>query len=325
MATMKDDLSDVLHLYGMNYDLVSSTMNGSMSNIWLVSSELGLAVLKEYSALFGSDDIDIIHDFTCFLIERRLATPNLITSKEGKSYVRRNGRYFALFEFVQGAAFVAENLKMIVQASELLAELHNLSAEYLPSRKRNWWTIATYHPEEYIERADSLLNPNDTFLAEPLNAIKQCWFLLRKYLALSNWYEENPKIMIHGDFRPPNVVFSANHAVVLDLDNCREEILEMDFARALRFFCGFPSDLRWKSKVDIFLSSYMSIGKTRPRDLAIIVCLLMQPMKEALWQLRHFFEERSSSNLTKLHQETDFIQSVLFHLREIEQYFANAL
>lgn len=317
--------TDALTHYPFNSRLGRSLSGGSVSGVWAVESDRGELVLKQYPDFFSPKDVVFIHQFTNYLTGQNFPTPEIVSNKAGDSLTVTGSpdRLFAVFEFISGKRFDIKNADHVRKAGTLLGLLHTLSGNYRSDIKRDWWTILTYPADTYFQEVEGQLGGKDGD-KKLLQTCKLAWQEVNNNLHKDSYGQGRQQLVVHGDFRPVNLVYGNHQTWAIDFDNCRWEFKEMDFARGLRFFCGLPDISGWERRTDTFMQNYLQLIPKSDLGLNLaLACILAQPLKEAMWQFRSYTASGRKDSHRNLLREISYLQSVMSHREEITRVLSN--
>ena len=240
--------------YGIR-DAQISTRSGYMSDQAIVESGDEKWVLKIYGrGMADPESLRDSHRFVRFLADRSYPTPMPVLSARQRTLAEHEGKHCALFPFGDGNLPQPGNTAQLSAAGAALAELHRLSQAFEPAGDKS--------PADFmrcmLEAKRRELAAVETHLEPAL------WRRLRVVLtgseklldrvhALSSWC-----MMIHGDFRGQNVLFSGDSvAAVLDLDSAAFALRLVDLAYALVFFQAvLAAEPMTQKETDVFLTAY---------------------------------------------------------------------
>ena len=285
----KADPNKVLSEYALG-DLFSvSNAGGTAGRTWKVAAADGEYLLRLRGVRTSSEErLQFDHGLREHLVARRVPTVSAVRTKDGKRWVRRNGRVYELYPFITGRQFHQESEMEIANAARALAAFHEAAA-YYRSPLQNKEAVAQYITlgfsgevsdridDPYLQKMNML---HVRKLASAANELKKVDWCIEKveqslriyagalYKSLSGW-------TIHGDYTPANLLFSEKGEVigVFDLDWAFPGSRCRDVADGLYFFASKPrrvdsSDI-WSlteavdfdfGRCTIFLKAYQSVS-----------------------------------------------------------------
>ena len=245
-----------------------------------------------------------------FLEKQAYPAPRMLTNRDGKAWIERNGRLFSIYQFVEGYAYAnfiwlpSARRKIMVQAGRALADYHS-AVEGLTPTAYKW---DAYHPTEHKrQREGSLYREALTEIRRQLqktsteNNVDQ---FARTHIAeierminLEDTVEgctDLSKIVIHGDYAPWNLLFHKNRPpFVLDFNSARLDLKMFDVILATFFFAwrkgGFDKD-----SASAFQQGYREAGNLQEADLQLAGDVFQWVMGRSLAErLRsHYLDQR---------------------------------
>ncbi|MFA5147201.1 MAG: phosphotransferase [Candidatus Omnitrophota bacterium] len=161
------------------------------------------------------------------------------------------GTYYLLYEFKEGETgafgekFTEERFDAMI---DTLADMHRLFAKHKPPYMREYSLpsiLAISENADHLKRLEESIkrkkeqNPKYIYTRAERLVLENADFLLRQYhLLYQNLgavYGDLPKVMIHADYHPPNVIFQGDEiAAIIDLEHMREEARIYDLAPMVR-------------------------------------------------------------------------------------------
>lgn len=306
--------------YDRSFKLIDTISEGHVSRLQTVEADGQKFVLKRYPLWFNKSDVQFIHDLTQFLENEGVNTPGLIQTTDGDTFVPVNGELYAIYKHID-ATKVGEDDETIEALGSLLGRVHRASSSYTPRTPRRWWIIGTYKAGEYFGEAESLiLSSGREELKPKLNLLNAGYGEVKRLLLNSGQYGQMSRLVIHGDFDNRNTMNTGGQIYVVDFDNAREEIREMDFVDPLRYICKVPEE-GWIGRVDKFLSGYKkSSGMSDLNPEAILASLYVCCVQEGLWQLRESAKTRNSDEHKRaMNAELEFLSVAMSNSNEIVQ------
>jgi len=180
-----------------------------------------------------------------------------------RSYVNILGIPYSLYPFIEGTSLDPNNPLQLTVWAETLARYHKLTARYHgtpPKSQKSFPTLfieqLNWFQENYHALDDQLSSPNTV---HTLRTFKANLDKLENELR-SMTYESLRRVVIHGDYKPGNVLFQGNRlAAVIDFGVSRHEVRIFDLAKAIS---GFLDTLRKRGPLDairIFVTAYTAV------------------------------------------------------------------
>ena len=208
----------------------------------------------------GMTDIESLgesHRFVRFLADRSYPTPAPVLSARQRTVVEHEGKYCALFPFVDGDQLQPTSVAQLSAAGAALGKLHQLSREFEPPERQ----CGPDFVRRVLNAKARELGLVQTHLEPALwhrlqDALADSEELLGSVHTLSPWC-----MMIHGDFRGQNVLFADDSvAAVLDFDSAAFAPRLVDLAYALVFFQAvLAAGPMTREETDAFLTAYEDV------------------------------------------------------------------
>ncbi|MDP6601894.1 MAG: phosphotransferase [Phycisphaerales bacterium] len=238
LGPLHEEASDIEQIDGSDLAIVLSRYDiGSVERISdfkkgsrrapkvVIRTREGDFILKRRAA--GRDDLDRVefaHAVQRRLAEHRFPVAGLVTSTEGETLVRHEGRIYELFRFIHGTRFDKSN-RSAAEAGRVLAHMHDLLTDF--PREMAPRTGGFHDPEKVVgamnmlgtelaknETADDLIGMEDTlgYLQEQYaDAAKRIDAM--EFASLPMW-------IVHGDWHPGNLLYQDMDIIaVLDFDS----------------------------------------------------------------------------------------------------------
>jgi Ser/Thr protein kinase RdoA (MazF antagonist) len=267
---------EILRAFGLN-DIggIARTSELSRSNQLIVESSKGKKILKSYKYTVKEPTIAHEHSIIRFLEKIDFPAPRLSCTLDGRTYLEVEGKYFALFDYLDGY-FQYHNYLLspfqtkhfIDLAGRALSTLHSVLKDFSPegynpdgfrSRTGERWRELNWYLDKLswcINEGLQIRNKDDQQMDD----------LVRQY---GSWVENEfyslneklnnasiPRYIIHGDYGPFNLFFKqGSPVVILDFELSALDWRLFDIAKAFQYFTksrfGFNS-----SKMNTFISAY---------------------------------------------------------------------
>ena len=223
----------LLQHYGIE-DAEISTRPGYMSDQAMVEAGGRKWVLKVYGrGLADAQSLSESHRLVHFLANRSYPTPTPVPSARERTVVEHEGKHSALFPFVHGEQFRPGSTAQLSAAGAALGRLHELSRTFEPTKSAGAADLMRRVLDVKGRDLALVRAYLDPLLARRLQqALADSVELLNNVHVLAPWC-----MMIHGDFRGQNVLFTDDSvAAVLDFDSAAYAPRLVDLAYALVFF-----------------------------------------------------------------------------------------
>jgi Ser/Thr protein kinase RdoA (MazF antagonist) len=215
-------------------------VTGSRTNaVWLVGDPPRF-VLRRYDGIgIKPARIELQHEVMRYLASRStLVAAPLAQAAVGKTYIERDGRYWALFPFICGtpgnptsAATVAR--ATAVALSRALGQQHRLLADFRPAGER--LRVDAISALETCRKAAPGFHATDTFA-------RIDWLLFASVCGaaqgvLERYIDELPRHIVHGDMHPANTIWHDGEvAGIIDFDSAHETERIYDLATIIDSF-----------------------------------------------------------------------------------------
>lgn len=248
---------------------------GRSTNLILETSG-GLKVLKQYRPDMSPGGIAYEHSVLKHLAHHNFPSPRLIPNREGETCLEVDGRYYALFEFIPGFRysdyfFPSRKIRsFLTEAGKVLARYHQLVDGLVPAGRkldgftpdgsRRWrdqsWYLDLFAASEESFKARGTGSESSRFFLDNLTRLKECYIDLNRGLAQS--LSSLPKLVIHGDYGPYNLLFNEGALVaVLDFECTHLDLRAIEVITSLVRFAS--PDARFDyDKARIFFRAYVS-------------------------------------------------------------------
>lgn len=252
----------------------------------IVNTPGGKKLLKRYKHTVPVPAIVHEHSILTYLTQVGFSSPCLVATPAGETLVCRNGHNYALFDFVEGGfqyhnyLWLPARLRWFIATSaEILAALHAKLRDFVPlgynhngftSREGDWWRDLDWHAsrlDRCIEETRRMRATSDgtgaAWLLERADDLEETLHRLDARLKQAAL----PRLIIHGDYGPYNLLFRRNApVVVLDFEIARLDWRATELVDALYRFCytrlGFSLD-----KIKCFLDAYRAYFPLEPGEL----------------------------------------------------------
>lgn len=242
----------------------------------------GKKMLKRYKNVVGLDAVRHEHSILQRLAELDFPAPRLSATTAGETLVQDDDGYYALFDFLDGyfqyhnyLYSPAQTRQFIAMAGAALGALHGALEDFTPagsnpngfkSRDGERWRELGW----FTEKLDLCRRE---LLALGLHDFAEC----------AGWAEETlhgldtrlraarlPRLIIHGDYGPYNLLFKRGvPVVILDFEIARLDWRLTDLPKALGFFAwgrmGFNA-----RRATCFLEGYVSRYPAEDAELRLL-------------------------------------------------------
>jgi Ser/Thr protein kinase RdoA (MazF antagonist) len=190
--------------------------------------------LKQFHDWFPPESITYTHSIHTRLTEQGLPAPRAVLDRDGASFTRAGGCYWALYHALDGRhANERDWMWGRPKAAETLGALHHALEGFTPEGEpfEPWtaWTIDT------VDRVLESWQPQPDLLpGELLGFVRDR--LAHRYFG--QLYPELPKLVVHGDYVSANVLWrgdaiSSTISGILDFERAHPDTALFDFAWGL--------------------------------------------------------------------------------------------
>lgn len=228
------------------------------------------------------------HSVLKYLANHNFPSPRLIPNREGETCLEVDGRHYALFDFIPGFRyedyfFPAEKIKFfLTEAGKTLAHYHQIVDGLVPAGRkldgftpdgRRRWRDQDWHLDIFVASEDSFKargtrSELSQFFLDNLARLKQSYIDLNQALAQS--FSLLPKLVIHGDYGPYNVLFNKGALVaVLDFECVHLDLRAIEVITSLVRFAGPDAKLDY-DKARMFFKAYISQCPLLPYEIGLM-------------------------------------------------------
>ncbi len=235
-----DDVASVLERYevGRAVELPSSA-GGTANTNCLITTNQGRFVLRRRNPKYAVPAyVAFDHQLMLHLARRDVPTPLAVCTRSGARWVIVGGDTYELYPYRPGRPHDRKSLTELRAAAAALARFHVAAASFPATPGKEW---PRYDDPAQIrtgieEMADDLVGAMAPNHLQYLHAQAA---LIERELP-DAVYHALPKHVIHGDFHPANVTFTADGQVagIWDMDWCTVQPRVRDVADGLIFFGG---------------------------------------------------------------------------------------
>ena len=218
---------------------------GYLSDNFAVGNDKIKYFLRQYRSKYNKKENEQIHRIKNFFAKNGIPIISPLKNKNGKTFFEFDGKFYALFPFIEGKVIEAKDLtiKTIHSIARMLAKIHLLSKNGFPELTEDRTSI--YSKEKIVadgEKILSLINAKrkkDEFDEQAL-----CQIALKLDLVKQNnitFEDLGLKFdhLIHGDFHEMNLFYDQNNEVkfVYDLEKATVAPRSFEIARAIDYIC----------------------------------------------------------------------------------------
>lgn len=239
----------------------------------ILQTNKGAKLLKRYKTSLDREAIAYEHSVLMRLDAAKFPAPRLVANREGETCTELDGRYYAITDFIEGFKysdfFISERAKkgFVESAACTLACYHRLIDGFVPAGKkrdgfmpgnRKRWQESDWYLHEF-DKYKELLRGSERptrFFRDNINRFKQDLVILGGKLEKSDG--SLPRLVIHGDYGPYNLLFKGDQlAAVLDFECAHLDWRAWDVIGAIYRFAGTRTGIDLE-QAGIFFAAYQS-------------------------------------------------------------------
>jgi len=304
---------DLGELEGYSQPAIGSTR---CQNLILKTSK-GKKAFKRYKFSLSFEAIIYEHSVLRHLTTAGFAAPRLVLNRNGETCTELDGKYYAITDFIAGFKytdfFISKRKKkeFIEEAARTLACYHQLMDGFIPEGKKTdgfmpdgqrRWQECDWYLQKFA-KYESLLKdrePNGTelehFFLRNIDRIRQ------GLVDLGLKLEENgrflPKLVIHGDYGPYNLLFDKEQLVaVLDFECTHLDWRAGEVISAIYRFAGTKNGIDCE-QAKTFLSAYQSHCTLAADEIALMPDIFrFSRLRSLTICLRDYFDLAAPSRL----------------------------
>jgi Ser/Thr protein kinase RdoA (MazF antagonist) len=262
--------------------------SGRSQNLILETSKGG-KVLKKYKYSLSLEAIIYEHSLLRHLAVADFPAPRLAVNRNGETCTEFEGRFYAITDFVAGLKYTdfiisrRKRKRLIEKAAHTLARYHQLVDGFVPEGKKTdgfmpdgqkRWQECDWYLREF-EKYRSLLRDREVdgtelerFFLHNIARFQQA------LLALDRRLGENshvlPKLVIHGDYGPYNILFNGERLVaVLDFECAHLDWRAWEVVGDIQRFAGMKDGIDY-DLARTFLSAYRSRGTLTADEIGLM-------------------------------------------------------
>jgi len=295
--------------YNLQLKQIIKFVNGGNSDNVLIRTSQGKKVLKRY--YWSLDSTLYEHSILTYLAEKNFLCSRLTRNSNGLTYTQLNDGYCAIYDYISGYCcsdyIISPKIMrgLIEQAGRKLAQYHSLVLNFkiTQGKKLNGfkpdgirlWRDTAWHMNvlnQYLQKVTGKIGFEQcaNFLHQIENKLKIEYQTTEKYYTKSD--PHLPKLVVHGDYKPKNVLFSEQKiAGILDFGDANLNLRIVDVVRGLSTFCKDTKTILNFDYTKIFLGSYQEVQKLTQKELNAIPELLKRwYLKSIIWSLHAYLQ-----------------------------------
>jgi len=243
----------------------------------ILETNSGRKVVKRYKFSLDREAILYEHSVLKHLVTTGFAAPRLVLNRNGETFTAIGDHYYAITDFVAGFKYTdffisrRKQKRFIAQAARALARYHQLIDGFVPQGKKfdgfrpdgqRRWLEYDWHQTEW-DKYKSLLKDRERngtqlerFFLHNIDRLQESLVDLGQRFQSDN--RLLPKLVIHGDYGPYNLLFQRGQlAAVLDFECTHFDWRAWEVIGAIYRFAGTKKGIDY-DKATTFLSAYQS-------------------------------------------------------------------
>lgn len=264
------------------------TIGASRSRNLILQTSTGMKVLKRYKYSLDIEAIVYEHSVLRHLANADFPAPRLVLNRDGYAHTELNGKLYAVFDFNPGfkySDFIISGRKkkrLIEEAARALAQYHQLVDGFVPDGKkidgfrpdgRMRWHEFDWYLQEF-DKYEALLKEQDSdatdlvrFFQHSIGRLRQDLFDLDQKLSR---VPHLPKLVIHGDYGPYNLLFDHGKlTAVLDFECTHLDWQAGELIGAIHRFAGTKSGIAY-DQASAFLATYQLRRKLTDDEISLM-------------------------------------------------------
>jgi len=283
----------------------------------------GKKLVKQYKSTMNFEGITYEHSVLGHLTSNGFTSPRIILNKMGKTCLQTGDGYYAVFDFIPGYKYsdflMTARLEkhFLIQAGQALARYHTVVQGFAPEgrkldgfmpdglrryRNKNW------HLNQF-SKYKALFNKKiktdyDLFILKNIDRLQRCYCDLDETLeSISTLL---PKLIIHGDYGPYNLLFSKGVlSGILDFECVHLDYRAEELIGSIWRFTGRRGCLNYE-KVKSFFTAYATICPVTNVEIEHMPSLFRLSRLRAM--INHFRDYFNSGNLMKIRYACESIK-----------------
>jgi homoserine kinase type II len=265
------------------------------------------------------DSIEGQHRLILFLHDHGFPVAPPLLTKRKHTYVSILGIPCSLYPFIEGQPMAPRNLRQLRASAETLARYHQLTAGYsgVPPLSQ------APFPRLFEEKLKDFRKYSETFDGSPSKlGIAESMLTFKSSLdeietEIQNIpYDSLPKVVIHGDYKPGNVLFRGdNVAAVIDFGRSRNEARLFDIAKTISGLAGTSDDATFLHVTHAFFTAYDSIYPLNNRERMALFSLIQARM--AFKNLDRFIGLAKKKDMAEKLAKAERFNTLVQHLQSL--------
>jgi homoserine kinase type II len=217
--------------------------HGLVNETAFVETSLGRFVVRRNQRRLGQASLELRQRLLTFLRNRAFPAPRLVAARNGATAISVNGRFFEIFNFIEGDDFNPDRMAHLKNIGAILARYHRVIVAFPdppPPQEPRYVPGGLHGLTERLMQRDLMgdltvqLSWYDARAAELRRALPDA-----AYAAL-------PHVLIHGDIHRDNFLFRGDVvAALIDFDQVTIDARIVDLADALVGLATCPGPEGW--------------------------------------------------------------------------------
>jgi homoserine kinase type II len=265
------------------------------------------------------DSIEGQHRLILFLHDHGFPVAPPLLTKRKHTYVSILGIPCSLYPFIEGQPMAPRNLRQLRASAETLARYHQLTAGYSGVPPLSQAPFPKLFEEKlkdfrkYYETFED--SPSTLGIAESMLAFESSLDEIETEMQNIS-YDSLPKVVIHGDYKPGNVLFRGdNVAAVIDFGRSRNEARLFDIAKTISGLAGTSDDATFLQVTHAFFTAYDSIYPLNNRERMALFSLIQARM--AFKNLDRFIRLAKKKDMAEKLAKAERFNTLVQHLQSL--------
>lgn len=259
--------NNILENYNLTTATVEELSKGYTCNKWVVNLDERKYLLKEMQ------ECDVRRIEFINLIQEKISSynlaPKILKTIDGNDFVVNNGRFYIMYEFINGSNFKKELLTEldIFSMGKLLGKIHHILDNFNYNKENKYLAKSLSMREPNIDKIKHYIfqyNHKKNIL-ESNKALEILNFKLKflnqvKYEDIDKIFTKYNNSIVHGDFYIDNLLLTNNGIVCVDFDQTCLFPLSYEFYRAVSMICYDENfdDYKILNNINLFMFGYIS-------------------------------------------------------------------
>jgi homoserine kinase type II len=301
---MIEKIQAIVNSYGLNVVDTELITKGFLSENFKVVCQEGIFFLKQYRAELDKNRVQDIHKSKNFFAGQGIPAVMPIANGCGEFFVSHEGRFFALFPFVNGHTYPDQHCSIseLRSLARMLARVHlageTAETDYVGKsfkQKNKEETLARAEDVIVAIEKEILRTGGNSFDRSALRIAQE------KQRYISEWpfpeHQPLPHILVHYDLHAGNVFFddAAEIQHVFDFELVQHEPAAFDVVRTMTIVCmdyGLREE-KW-NRVHNFLDAYREVRALSDEELYRGVIEFVKYRSTSFWvEEEHYLKNNS--------------------------------